>query len=454
MENILLIAYYYPPLGGAGVQRTLKFAKYLYKFGYNVCVLTVEDARNGSIRDESLKYEALDGIKIFRAKEGNPNFIINIANKAINKRNVISRDVNKFQVPNHSSSFKTNIKKKIKNILLNIYRSLSIPDDKISWKKEAVKLGNEIIREENIDLIYSTSAPYTCHLIALALAKFSNIPWICDFRDPWALNPFVDYPWFIKKINSNLEKKVVKRSDKVISVSQPIIDDFVLNYKDEDPSKFKVITNGYDEEDFIGYNKDIKPEKFTITYNGTLYGKRSPSNFLEAVTRLIESSKIDKSKIILKFVGEIGRDAKADINNFTLRFGDIVQCIDYLPHKESLKQIENSSALLLIIESGEGSQGIYTGKIFEYIRSGKNIIGIVPDGVAKDLIMKTNTGFCCHPDKINEIEEAINNCYLIWNEDKEPIIFNSAIINGYNRENLSKKLANVMENICMKKRQL
>lgn len=453
MKNILLIAYYYPPLGGAGVQRTLKFAKYLYKFGYNVSILTVEDNSKGSVRDESLKYESFDGIKVFRAKEGNINFIVKMANKAINKRNIVSTEARNPQNINKSRSSKVKIKKKIKNMFLNIYRTLSIPDDKISWKKEAVILGNKIIKEEKIDLIYSTSAPYTCHLIAYDLVKKANIPWICDFRDPWASNPFVDYPWVIKRINCSMEKKVVMRADKVISVSQPIIDDFICNYNNEEASKFVVITNGYDEEDFDGYNKDIKPEKFTITYNGTLYGKRSPSNFLEAVNRLIELNKIDRNKIILKFVGEIGRDAKEDINNFTSKFKDIVQCIDYLPHKESIKQIENSSALLLIIESGKGSEGIYTGKIFEYIRSGKNIIGIVPNGVAKDLIIGTNTGFCCHPDKIQEIEEAIYKCYLIWNGDEAPIKLNLEYIKKYNRENLSKNLKNIMEYVSMKKRQ-
>lgn len=454
MKNILLIAYYYPPLGGAGVQRTLKFAKYLYKFGYNVSVLTVEDISKGSVRDESLKYESLDGIKVFRAKEGEVNFFVSLANRAINKRNVVSTEVKITNSVVNKKSFKFKLKKKAKNIFLNLYRSMSIPDDKVSWKKEAVSLGKKIIKEENIDIVYSTSAPYTCHLIAYDLVKAANIPWVCDFRDPWASNPFVDYPWFVKNINDNLERKVVKAADAVISVSQPIIDDFILNYKDEDTSKFKVITNGYDEEDFCNYNADIKPDRFTITYNGTLYGKRSPSNFLAAVNNLIAENKIDKDKIIIKFVGEIGRDAKSDINNFTSKFENVIQCIDYLPHKESLRQIENSSALLLIIESGKGSEGIYTGKIFEYIRSGKNIIGVVPNGVAKDLIIETNTGFCCHPEKIEEIEDAILKCYLIWCGEMEAVSEHLDKVKEYNRENLSRSLANIMENICKKKRQL
>lgn len=452
MKNILLIAYYYPPLGGAGVQRTLKFAKYLYKFGNNVCILTVDDNSDGTVRDESLKYESIDGIKVFRAKEGDVNFFVGIANKAINKRNIIAAEVKSPTISINKNSLKSKLKKKIKNIILNMYRSMSIPDDKVSWKKDAVRKGLEIVKKENIDIIYSTSAPYTCHLIAYDLVKSTNMPWICDFRDPWASNPFVDYPWFVKRINNDMEKKVVKRANTVISVSQPIIDDFILNYKDETSSKFKVITNGYDEEDFDNYNKDIKPEKFTITYNGTLYGKRSPNNFLEAVNRLIDTNKVDKNKIILKFVGKIGRDAMLDINNFISKFGDIAQCIDYLPHKESLKQIENSSALLLIIESGKGSEGIFTGKIFEYIRSGKNIIGIVPEGVAKDLIIETNTGFCCHPDKIKEIEEVIYKCYLIWNGDSDALSVNWDKVKSYNRENLSKDLTSIMENACDRKR--
>lgn len=305
----------------------------------------------------------------------------------------------------------------------------------------------KIIQEEKIHVIYSTSAPYTGHLIALELKQRSKVEWIADFRDQWVANPFIAYSAYAKRKNEKMEKWVIEKADAVISVSKPIIDDFVNRYKNQDVDKFSVITNGYDEEDFDGYNMDKLTSKYTITYNGTLYGKRSPKNFLIAINRLIEAGKVKPEEIIIKFVGQIGKDAQEDMKFFLVKHHNIIEFISYLPHKESLKKLEDSSASLLIIEDGEGSEGIYTGKIFEYIRSGRDVIGIVPAGVAKDLILDTNTGFCCHPEKIDEIEEVIYKSYSIWKGTEEKLDIQWKKVKRYNRENLTRELVKVIESL-------
>lgn len=437
IKNILLIAYYFPPLGGAGVQRTLKFAKYLNKNGYNVTVLTVSNEIS-TVKDKTLLDE-IDGISIYRAKVSEHKFM----NKIINRS---GKNVSSVQYNNSKASqatWKSNVKKLIKNIFLKIYLCYFIPDDKISWKKDAVRVGLDVIKEKNIDLIYSTSAPYTSHLIALELVKKKNIPWICDFRDAWSMNPFVKYPYFIKLINSHLEKQVIKNTDVILSVSQPIINDLKNKYEYE--KKYQVITNGYDEDDFIDFDSSAKSSKFMITYNGTLYGKRSPKNLFMAINNLILEKKIDEKSIQINFIGQIGREIKNEIMDFSKDYPEIIKCIDYIPHKESINYLENSSALLLIIEGGEGSDGIYTGKIFEYIRSGKNIIGIVPDGVARNLINSTNTGFCSYPDDVNEIEDSVLNCYRIWKGDMPPLKINWEEIKQYDRESLSNDFIKIIE---------
>ena len=444
MKNILIVAYFYPPLGGAGVQRTLKFAKFLKKFGYNVNVLTVNNEK-GTIKDESLKLESTDGIKVFRAKQ-RENFIVNaILNRKVTDVKIEIKE-EKVKEP-FKITLKSKVKKKTKKYLLNIYRNMYVPDDKISWKKDAVKLGLKIIKEEKIDIIYSTSSPYTSHLIALELKLKSNISWISDFRDQWVANPFVDYSHYAKRKNEKMEKAVIEKADAVISVSKPIIDDFIVRYKDQEANKFKVITNGYDEEDFDGFNMSFTTPKYIITHNGTLYGKRSPKNFLIAVDRLIEEKKIKQTEINIRFVGQIGTDAQEDIRFFIAKYDNIIEFISYLPHKESLKKLEESSATLLIIEAGVGSEGIYTGKIFEYIRSGRDVIGIVPPGVANDLIIDTNTGFCCHPEKIDEIYEVIYKSYSIWKGRQEKLDINWGKVEKYNRENLTGELKGIIESL-------
>lgn len=447
MKNILIVAYVYPPLGGAGVQRTLKFAKFLKKFGYNVNVLTVNNEKS-TIKDESLKAESTDGIKVFRAMQ-RENFIVNtMANRNItNVKTVKVKNKDDIIKKTSEITLKFKVKKKIKKILLNTYRNMYIPDDKISWKKDAVELGLRIIREEKIDIIYSTSAPYTGHLIACELKQKSNISWIADFRDQWVTNPFADYTNYAKRKNEKMEKAVIEKANVVISVSKPIIDDFIYRYKNQRADKFKIITNGYDEDDFKDYNMDNIPPKYIITYNGTLYGKISPKNFLIAIDRLIDDKKIKQEELIIRFVGQIGNDAQEDIVFFLAKYDKIIEFISYLPHKESIKELEKSSAVLLIIGDFEGSEGVYTGKIFEYIRSGRVVISIVPDGVAKDLILDTNTGFCCQPEKIDEIKEVIYKSYSIWKGTQEKLDIHWEKVKKYNRENLTRELMSIIESL-------
>jgi glycosyltransferase involved in cell wall biosynthesis len=437
-----MVAYYYPPLGGAGVQRTLKFAKYLSKLGHNVSILTVLNDEI-TIKDDTLSDEGFSNITIYRAKQNNTNFLLK---KLLVKKQSNTQTTNKIKKqPNLINKFKNTVKRCARSIFTKIYTNINVPDDKISWKSEAVRLGLDIVKKDKIDIIYSTSGPYTSHLIGYELKRVTNIKWIADFRDQWVTNPFVEYSFFTRRINERLERKVVTHADSVISVSAPIISDFIERYAMLNRNNFFVLTNGYDEEDFQTYNVDYKTDKFVITYNGTIYGKRSPLNFLKSIEEMIKSQKIDVNYLLIKFVGKIGSDAMEEINSFISKYGDIISIIDYLPHKASLDQLEKSSALLLIIEDGKGSEGIYTGKVFEYIRSGRIIIGIVPDGVAKDLIIDTNTGFTCAPDSLDLITNAIYNSYLIWKGEMKPLRINWNEVRNYNREKITKNLSEIIE---------
>jgi glycosyltransferase involved in cell wall biosynthesis len=446
VKNILLIAYYYPPLGGAGVQRTLNFCKYLAKMNYHVSVLTVLNDDN-TIKDDSLKLEGYENIKVYRATQKKT---INILSKLVSinakRSKLLTNSVDKDSA--NANIFKTLLKKILKETYVRIYTNTNIPDDKASWKTEAIRMGLEIIENEKIDIIYSTSGPYTSHLIAYELKNKTHKKWIADFRDQWVTNPFAKYSAFVRKINEHLEKKVVASADYITSVSEPIIADFKYRYKNQDKNKFLVLTNGYDEEDFKDYKLDNKLDKFTIAYTGTLYAKISPSNFLKAIDNLIKTNKINIKDLVIKFIGRIGNTAAEEINNFTINNNyNIVSITEYLPHKESIKQLESAYALLLILWEGKGSEGVYTGKIFEYIRSGRTIIGIVPKGVAKELILETNTGICCSPDSISEISDAILNVYNMWKGDRKSLDINWNEVKRYNREKITNQLATLIEKL-------
>ena len=445
MKNILMIAYYYPPKGGAGVQRTAKFAKYLCSFGYNVHVLTVKEKTRGVI-DYSLESDIQEGITVHRTFIDESSFIdklITFMNKGASRQ---SANSNLHETVKKYNKIKPYIRKLMKKVFLSIYNIIYIPDAQKGWIDYAVEEGKKIIRKNNIDIIYTTSSPYTSHLIGLKLSKDLNVKWIADFRDPWASNPFVDYYFIIQAINNNLESKVVKRADRIVSVSKPIIDDFIMRYPNEKEKKFVVIPNGYDEEDFKNLDLSLSNDnkKFKILYSGTLYGKRSPEKILSVIDKLIESNLINKDKIEIKFIGEIGSEFKNILNGFSNKFPDILKYTDYMPHSESLIELANANALLLIIDEGRGSEGIYTGKIFEYIRTGKPIIAIVPEGVARDLVLDTKTGYTAYPSKFSEIENIVYMAYsdfLGGNKNFNP---GWDKIIEYSRENISKQLDNII----------
>lgn len=441
--NILMVAYYYPPKGGGGVQRTLKFVKHLSKMGHNVHVITVKpdtNNDNGS-KSDNLLDNLNPYVHVYRTEIKEINFL-----------KTLTKAGSKPDVPAAAHSFSEFIRVKkqfrsiVKKIILDLYNFRYVPDDKCGWINYAVDEGKKIIEGNKIDIIYTTSSPYTAHLIGYELAKASGIKWIADFRDPWASNQFVDFNFLIRRKHSVLEARVVKKADNVLSVSQPIINDFIRRYSNEDKDKFVVIPNGYDEEDFSSLSLNVSDDnyKFTIIYNGMIYGKRSPEKILMAIDNLIKKEKIDKDKIEIKFQGQIGNEHMGTIKYYEDMYPGIVKHGDQVSHEESLKELCRANALLLIIDEGPGSEGIYTGKIFEYIRSGKIILGIIPDGVAKDLINETGTGYTAHPSRIDEIEGIILKAYT--NFVNKSLEFNPDFdkIENYSRENLTKKLVEVM----------
>ncbi|HCL50340.1 MAG TPA: hypothetical protein DHW76_04975, partial [Clostridiaceae bacterium] len=184
-RNILIIAYYYPPKGGAGVQRTAKFAKYLSKYGFDVHVLTVKEDKKGLI-DESLKIDIKDDIKVYRTDIDEPNFIDKLVN--ISNKNIMDKSSEKAIVKSSDDNnkffykFKKNLRNFAKKIFLDIYNLIYVPDDKKGWIKYAVPEAKKIIKENNIELIYTTSSPYTTHMIGYELANEMDVKWIADFR--------------------------------------------------------------------------------------------------------------------------------------------------------------------------------------------------------------------------------------------------------------------------------
>jgi hypothetical protein len=278
MKKVLIITYYWPPAGGPGVQRILKFAKYLPDFGWQPIILTVKNGEYPAI-DESLINEIPNNCRVFKTNSIEPN---NLYKKLIGIKSNQNIPV-AVLAEKHQS-----LKKKIANrIRLNLF----IPDAKIGWKPFAVKKSKQIINEFNPDLIFSSSPPPTVHLIAKSLKKYSNLKWVADLRDPWT---DIYYYHNLKKskistrLDKNLELSVFKSADLLCTVSKDLANIFAGKKPGLD---IKIITNGFDPDDLPDISLKEKYKKFTIAYAGKLNVQQNPNNLWQVLQKLINTNK-------------------------------------------------------------------------------------------------------------------------------------------------------------------
>lgn len=424
MKKVLIITYYWPPAGGPGVQRVLKFAKYLPEFGWQPIILTVENGEYPAI-DESLLNEIPPGIKIYKTKSFEPfNLYKGVTGY-------------KGNIPTHvlSNSENENFLQKIsKWVRANIF----IPDARVGWIPSIVKEGLRIIDIEKPDIIFSSSPPHSLQIGAMKLAVKSGLKWVADFRDPWTdgfwQQDLKRTRYAIKK-DTVYELSVLKNSNAVITVSQSIAD--LLNKKVV--NKYFSIPNGYDKSDFEGFVKQ-RNDIFKIVYAGSLRKSQIPYNFFEAINSLKVQNRIKKLEV--NFIGTIHPDAINLINERHL--ADIVKLNNYIPHSELIKEIVNADMLLLSIPNTQKSEGILTGKLFEYIAAKNFILGFGPkDGDAAKIINELNCGIMF--DFSDSPEEVILEKYNDWLDGKNSLVENDS--EKYTRKNLTKKLSEVFESV-------
>ena len=359
MKNLLVITYYWPPSGGAGVQRILKFCKYLPLYGWNPIVLTSGEGDFPSI-DTSLINDAKD---IHVEKATGFSFL-----KLFKKITGIK------QVPSHQLSSSKN-----ETLFIRFSRwfryNLVIPDGRISWYYSSYKKAKKIINEQNIDLIFSSSPPHSIHLVSKKLAKSFDIPWISDFRDPWT-DRFYYYEnprnFFISYIDLLLEKSVLKNSDYIISASPGFLKLLTVRYPLE--GKSSIIFNGFDPEDFINiskyneqYNQNIK-----IGHIGSLSKSQNPKGLINSLQ--IFNNNASKVKATFECIGSVHSDIdtyakEKNLNNY---FG----IESYLNHNLAIRKMCSFNFLVLVVPETEKNEGIIPAKVFEYIASGVDIICI------------------------------------------------------------------------------
>ncbi len=427
MKRVLIITYYWPPSGGAGVQRWLKFAKYLPEFGWEPVVLTVDpNYASYAQHDESLKQEVDRNLKVYRTKS---HEFYSIYKKISGSREI--------PYGGFANEKKPSLKGKISRFVRG---NFFIPDPRKGWNKEAYKKAKELIALLNIETVITTSPPHSTQLIGLKLKNKLNIKWIADFRDPWTNIYYYSNLYhtnIAKNIDSRLEKKVLSKADQIITVSKDIARSLSKKIQGTKLDKVKVIPNGYDTTDF----NDIpikKEEKFTITYTGTMSEVYDLSGFIEALSMLSTSQ---RKNIQLRFVG---KPFTPTIKLIKEKLPEIeIDLPGYVEHSESIRYLMQSDLQLLVIPNVKDNKGIVTGKFFEYLASRKPILAIGPKGGDLEALMEeTKCGLLIDYNNCKAIKQWLDG--QINKTEQETKEYNPV---KYSRRELTKRLSEIMETI-------
>jgi glycosyltransferase involved in cell wall biosynthesis len=411
MKKVLIIAYHYPPLGGGGVFRTLKFTKYLPRFGYQPYVLTVKNSMYGT-KDPTLTEEIPPEAKVYR-----------------------------------TFSFEHRILRAPRLLNINL-KWFYMPDENIGWLPTAVFAGANIIKKENINVIYATSPVGTSLVIGCLLKKKTKKPLVIDFRDPWTNSLFINYPSELHAmIERKMEETVLTQADYVTVATDLIKSNFIERYPFV-KSRIATITNGFDPDDFKNLKTHNKADKFRITFAGSIYGLLTAKPFLLAMKELMEENSEVKERMEALFVGNYGKETPPLVKELGLE--ENVQLVDYVPHRECLELIVNSQALLLLITvEGPEGESILTGKLFEYLASHKPILAIVPiNGLAAKIIRSLGAGVVVSPSDVPQIKAALAALYKQWAKGES--FKAEGDISKYSRKFLTQQLAQIFENVSEK----
>ncbi|KAA3610153.1 MAG: hypothetical protein D8M58_07020 [Calditrichaeota bacterium] len=431
MKKVLIITYYWPPAGGPGVQRVLKFAKYLPQFGWQPIILTVTKGVYPAL-DNSLLKEIPDGLKVFHSTCPEPDSLYKIFSGS-GKNNSTPVGV----LAGKNVSWK---KRLAHNIRLNYF----IPDAKKFWRRFAVNAGKNIIGQEKPDLIFSSSPPPTTHLIANDLAVKSGLPWIADFRDPWTKIHYYgeNRSKRAQKKDIALERKVLANCSKAVCVS----DHFAKLLECNDPTKIEIVQNGFDSQDFSAQQQ--RPDKFKITYIGGLNPNRYYKSFFQHIHSLLENKKIPAKEIELGFAGQIDNTIKNELITLFSKF-DILKFHGYLEHQQAIQLMQKSSLLLLFMENKGNYQGHLPGKLFEYLASGTQVLGVgLSEGEASKILEQTKSGKII--DNQSDPSKLVLQHYADWLGGNKPEP-NQKLINKFERRQLTEKLAHIFDNIITDK---
>ncbi len=430
MKKILIITYYWPPAGGPGVQRWLKFTKYLPDLGYEPHVYCPENP-SYPILDESLLTEINPAVKVIRQKIWEPYQLaekLNPKNKAYKSGHFEKKE---------SQSL-------LSRLSVFIRGNFFIPDARVAWVKPSVAFLKDYIEQEGIDTIITSGPPHSLHLIGLNLkSQLPDLKWIADFRDPWTQISYHSQlkltKWAAER-HQNLERYVMQNANLVLATSYAD----GKNFKALGAKNVEVITNGFDPIPRIAQEKS---NHFKMTYSGGLEMLRNPLAIWKALENIIEENHQFAKDLQLHFYGSLAEDVQQTIIDHQL--GESLIAHGYVSHGESLQAIQSANILLLTNFDNDASRGIIPGKIFEYMATSNPILAVGPaDADVEKILKDTSAGAYFNHQDITAIQSYIKRLYTNWlNSIPNNSQINQEAVNRFTRENLTKQLSTAIEKV-------
>lgn len=428
----MIITYYWPPAGGSGVQRWLKFVKYFRRYGYEPVVYTPENPEFMA-HDQGLLTEIPQGIEVIKRKIFEP----------YNLYKIFTGRRGEAIKPGFIAESGGNSKKSFKETFSLFVRSnLFVPDPKCMWIRPSVKYLTRYLKTNPVDAIVSTGPPHSMHLIARGLARRTGIKWIADFRDPWTTMYTFKYmknTSLTKLLHKRMERSVIREADAVVVVTNFMKEEF-LALK---PKRIEVITNGFDASDFAQINESLE-DKFTITYTGLFVKDRNPSILWRILGDMVKEVQGFGEDLLLRIIGHTDGSVWSDILGNSLD-SNLVS-MDYMPHEEVIKWQRRARILLLAGGQEPEAKGILTGKFFEYLAARRPILGFGPLGGDMDIALKeSEAGVLFDYNDYTGARMWIENQYTLYK--KGEIYIPSGKIDNYSRERLCELMASLLDEV-------
>jgi glycosyltransferase involved in cell wall biosynthesis len=420
MFNVLVIAYYFPPMGLSGVQRTLKFVKYMPDFNWQPTVITTGKTTYFAYDENMLKELKDKNIEIIRTEAFDPNTVLSI--------------IGSKKAPRES----------IRRVLNHISQTIFIPDNKKSWAKKALKEADKLISERKFDAVFVTAPPFSAFSEIAKLKEKHNIPIVFDYRDLWYESYFAYYLTHAHKfIHYKLEYAALKAADKVTVTNRKIKEKLLKDYPFLKHDDVIIVRHGYDKADFEGLTPIKKEnEKLLITHSGNFIEYTTPEFILKALRQLVVENPEIASDIEFHFVGIMDPIFIKLIKRLGLQ--TIVKVYGYVEHSEAVRKIISSDVLWFMISERKNINAILPGKVFEYVGARKPIFANLPEGAAKIVLDEYGASYTTVPDDVNEIKEKIVEIYKDYKNNKLPVPDEEYVIK-HERKRLTEELTKVFQ---------